>query len=397
MGERDVYVRGGRWWGVVPREGGEAVRQSLGLRATATKTQAVERWLELARGQRAADATSATPRLGEAVDSYVAEQRRRGRSDATIEIDEIKGGHFVRVWGRGMPLHLITAALVAQYMTQRETEGAHPRTVQRELIILRGTLKLAIHHGRFNLPLERVMPLGFAPRYVPRSRWLTEADAHRLLAEVHLSRRGWVAFALATGARKSEIVKATLEDIGEDEVLIRGTKTRASLDTVPITSLQRPWLELAKKYARKTGPAFGVWTNVLRALRRAALRLSTCPSCRGKGRAAPSADCLGCRRTPTFASCTPNDLRRTLGHWLRDAGVEPHLIAKVLRHVDSRMAEMVYAKGSKAGLRTLLEAQLSVRAQAATLTKTVRQTVRHRGESSPSQRQPGREKSKKTG
>jgi hypothetical protein len=54
---------------------------------------------------------------------------------------------------------------------------------------------------------------------------------------------------------------------------------------------------------------------------------------------------------------SPNDLRRTLGYWLRDAGVEPHLIGKV----DSRMAEMVHAKGSKAGIRSPLEAQISVR------------------------------------
>lgn len=397
MGDRDVYVRGGRWWGVIPREGGEALRQSLRLRAAAPKTQAIERWLEVVRGQRATDTTASTPRLGEAVDHYIVEQRRRGRSEATIEIDETKAGHFVRLWGRGMPLHHVTAALVAQYMTQREAEGANPRTIQRELVVLRGTLKLALHHGRFSLPLERVMPLGFAPRYVPRSRWLTEEEALRLLEELPPTRRGWVAFALATGARKSEIEKATLADVSDDEVLVRGTKTRSSSDTVPITSLQRPWLALAKKYAKKSGPAFGVWTNVLRGLHRATLRLSTCPSCRSKGSGTPTPNCLGCRRTPRFASCSPNDLRRTLGHWLRDAGVEPHLIAKVLRHVDSRMAEKVYAKGSKQGLRSLLEAQLAVRAQAAGRPKTVRKTVRHGGESSSLPRPSGRQPARKTG
>jgi integrase len=396
MGERDVFVRGGRWWGVIPRLEGEATRRSLRLRASAPREEAVSRWLEIVRGQRAADTAWNTPSVGDALDDYLAEQKRRGRSDATLEIDETKAGHFVRVWGRAMPLSFITASIVAKYVEQRESEKAHPRTIQRELVVLRGTLKLAIHLGRFGLPLERVMPLGFNPEYVPRKRWLTHDEARRLFDELPPERRGWFAFALSTGARKSEIEKVTFADIGENEVFIQGTKTARAEDTVPITSLQRPWLALAVKHADKSGPAFGVWTNVLRGLRKATQRLSTCASCRSKGRGTPARECLGCRRTPAFAPCTPNDLRRTLGYWLRDAGVEPHLIGKVLRHVDSRMAEMVYAKGSKDGLRSLIEKQLEVASTRVSGVKTVRQVVRRRARTGDQERRPGSRKAAKT-
>ena len=335
---RNVYQRNGRWWGVVPRGGGESERVSLGLPRTATQADAATRWAELVRRQRATDAAAATPRVGQALDDYVREQKRRGRSKATLEIDDTKAGHFLRVWGRDLPLERVDAALVARYIEQREAEDAHPRTIQRELVVLRGALKLALHVGRYATPLERVMPLGYAPRYVPRKRWLTPDEARRLLAALPAERRRWVAFVLATGARKSEVERAELVDVAADHstVRLRGTKTADADADVPITSLQRPWLELAMHGANEEGPAFGVWTNVLRGLRKACARAK-------------------------IPSCTPNDLRRTLGYWLRDGGVEPHLIGKVLRHVDSRMAELVYARGSKRGLHSLLEAQLSVR------------------------------------
>ena len=63
--------------------------------------------------------------------------------------------------------------------------------------------------------------------------------------------------------------------------------------------------------------------------------------------------------------------------WLRDAGVEPHLIGKVLRHTDSRMAERVYGKGSKRGIAIQLATQIRLGTPARRTRKTVRHSVRH--------------------
>jgi len=381
--DRDVFVRGNRWWGYFPREGGEGLRRSLGLPASAPRKAALAKYVELSRRQPAGDYATHSTKVGAAFDAYLTEQARRGRSEATREIDRDKARHFVRVWGDAMPLDRVDAARVHDYITQREREGAHARTIQRELVVLRGMLKLAIHHGRFALPLERVMPIGFAPRYVPRTKWLACDVAWKVFDELLPSRRGWFAFAIATGARKSEIEAAELSDIGDDEVFIRGTKTPGSEDTVPITVLQRPWIEAARKYAKKTGPAFGAWTNVLRGLRHATDRVSTCASCRrgkrrdGRARGTPDPQCDACRKTPRVEHVTPNDLRRTLGMWLRDAGVEPHLIGKVLRHTDSRMAERVYGKGSKRGIAMQLATQIRRGTPDLRVPKTVRHSVRH--------------------
>lgn len=42
--------------------------------------------------------------------------------------------------------------------------------------------------------------------------------------------------------------------------------------------------------------------------------------------------------------CTPNDLRRTFAHWLRDQGVPIELIAPAMGHSDTRMVERVYGR-----------------------------------------------------
>jgi integrase len=289
-----------------------------------------------------------------------------------------------------MPLRNVNARAVEVFVEQREEEGASRSTIARELVILRGTLKLAIHHGVFTTPIERVMPLEYATKYVPRKRWLTPEQAEAMYSELPTDRRGWFAFVLATGARRSEVdawEKRDAVELDADawDVRIRGTKTDAADDTIPITSIQRAWFDRAMSLASKSGPAFGPWGNVLRGLEHARLRLLACDKHRAKwGRARKG--CAKCaKRPPMPEKVSPNDLRRSLGWWLRDAGVSPHLIGRILRHVDSRMAERVYAKGSREGLRSLIEAQIAV-------PRFVRDKKKPRGQ----MRRSGRPKRKKT-
>jgi excisionase family DNA binding protein len=54
---------------------------------------------------------------------------------------------------------------------------------------------------------------------------------------------------------------------------------------------------------------------------------------------------------------SPNDLRRTLATWLRQAGVEPQLIGAMLRHTDSRLVERVYGRIPADDLGRLIDAR----------------------------------------
>ena len=53
-------------------------------------------------------------------------------------------------------------------------------------------------------------------------------------------------------------------------------------------------------------------------------------------------DLASASRRAGIEPVTLNDLRRTCATWLREGGIEPHLIAAVLGHADSRMVERVY-------------------------------------------------------
>jgi integrase len=280
----------------------------------------------------------------------VDELKRRGRKPATIEIAARKAGHFIRLWGGGMPLSQITSSRVADYIRTREGEGGkhgkrvRPLTIRRELDVLRGTLKLAFHRGRLARPVEQIMPLEYSPRYEPRRRWLTEEDAHKIAAALAPRRRAWFALAIGAGARRSEVIAITRKDVDlrRDIVRVAGTKTTGARADVPITVLQRPWIDVALEHGHSDGRICDSWPNVSRDLAAA------------------------CKRAKV-ARCTPNDLRRTLGYWLRHAGVEPHLIGRVLRHRDSTMAELVYAEGDVSAIQALLEQRL----------KPVRNSVRN--------------------
>lgn len=338
---RDIYRRRGRWWGAFPGDD----RRSLKLPRDASRAQARERYEIWLKTHRAADAGTTT--VGQAFDDFVLELKRRDRSLATIQIATRKAGHFVRLWGRDFPLDDVSGRLVAQYIRVREGEpGRHekkvrPLTIRRELDVLRGALKLAEHHGRFHRSIATVMPLEYAPRYEPRRRWLSELEAKKLLAVLSVKRRVWVALAIGAGARRSEVTRIRREHVDTKKRIVHvpGTKTTVARADVPITSWQAPWIAIAMKHGRAKGPLASKWPMVSRDLKAACMRAG-------------------------IAECTPNDLRRTLGYWLRHAGVSPHLIGRVLRHKDSTMAELVYATGDLANLQALL----------------VRQIVRHPGE-----------------
>ena len=56
--------------------------------------------------------------------------------------------------------------------------------------------------------------------------------------------------------------------------------------------------------------------------------------------------------------CTWNDLRRTFASLLVQAGVPPHIVAKLLRHKSTAMVDKVYGRQTTESIEGLLEASL---------------------------------------
>jgi integrase len=304
-----LYKRGDFWW-----------FQFRGQRTSTRCTDKVAAGL-VARDieRRAADPTYRPPNhitLAKALRGFVSQQGEREKAGGTMKMYERHIRHIARVLGGAALLASIGAREIDGYVSTRLDEGAARSSVGKELSTIRGTLKRARRHGEYPFALDEVMPNGFSLDYTPGTRHLREPEMRRLLAALPQRRRAVVAFIVATGADWNSIDRATRTDVNlrAGTVRVRGSKTSHRDRTIPVLE---PFADLVE-YAAKRMP-FEPWSNVRRDLE------------------------VACRRAGV-PRVTPRDLRRTHGSILRQRGVEPHLIGKMLGHADSRMVERVYGQ-----------------------------------------------------
>lgn len=309
-----LFQRNGWWWCYVG--GTKRSLKTKDRKEAAARAKRLRRAYEDPVYKAATEAT-----VGELAAVMLQEVERRGRAEHTLRYYSSKLGQIVRGLGADMPLSDMEPERISSYIDQRRSEDASQHTISKELGALRHLLRIAKRRGQYGGEIEDLFPLGFGSGYEPRRRSLTLDEVRLLLEQLPERWRGWVAFAIATGARKSEVERAEKEDISEDFriVQVRGTKTETSDDAVAVPDLFRPLLILAVSVGAEEGPMFGVWSNSVLALSRA------------------------CRRAGIQA-VTPNDLRRTHATLLRAGGVPVDVVARQLRHADSRMVQRVYGR-----------------------------------------------------
>ena len=315
MGERLRRRQPGWSWEGRVLEGGVWVWRSTGAKDKTAARSILRTW-----ERRAADpalAAEATATLDGLLRDYLASRRARGRAAATLDYYRKKAGHLVRLLPE-LAADLTHAALEA-YVAQRRAEGA-AMAARKELGLLRSALRLARRSGLFARDPGAVLP-ELEGTYTPRTRRLAPEELLGLALALAPERAAHVVWIVATGSRWSESLRARPEDLSDGLVLIRGTKTTASAASVPVLPSTEHLLAWAVEQAPVTssGRLFVSWGNVRRDLAAACARLGIAP-------------------------CTPNDLRRTFGSWLRIGGAEISLVGAALRHADSRMAERVYAR-----------------------------------------------------
>lgn len=243
-----------------------------------------------------------------------------------------KGRHLTRLMGSDTPLSQVGPAEVDRFITARLTEKASRSTIYKELVTLRGALRLARRRGEYARSVEEVMPLDFSVTYRPKTRVLSLDEIKRVGAKLPVARAAVFYFLLATGATyPSEVTKLRKSDIDTSKwlVLLRGTKRETRHRRVPIVAYARDWLRAALPYV-----PFERWSNIRRDLHIA----------------------CDAAQIPRFS---PNDVRRTFGTLLRAHGVEPQLIAPAMGHADSRMVERVYGRLVPEQLASLLEQRIS--------------------------------------
>lgn len=311
-------------------------RQRAALHTTDRKVALARlRELELATTDRAAHQTEAL----DAALTYYLSVACAAKPDGTIRSYSQKARHVSRLLG-GTLADKLNREGVERYIAARLEEGAHPHSVHKELVVLRGALRSAAERDRFHGSIEAVVPK-FDAEYEPRRTYLTPeqfmtltdnicrpigakaTEAQRARHEARKVRRTLYVLLIALASpRVGEVEAMQWEHVDLFRGVIVVPKGKTVARAVKLHPVLRLWLE---RYAQEAGPIVEPWGNVSRDLPRL------------------------CERAG-IPRCTPNDLRRTFASWLVQSGETLHVVARLLGHKSTRMVELVYGQLDEATL-----------------------------------------------
>ncbi len=318
MGRIYQRTKGGTYYAYWTDTKNRHHRKALGT-GDATVARARLRELELAATNPAAySRTSLTTAIGALLDVVALEN-----AEGTLDSYTSKGGHLRRILG-DIELRSLEREHVVSYMKQRAIEGSGSHTVHKELVVLRRTLTEAQNRKWWDGDVRRMVPT-IKVDYQPRETWLTDHQAQQLLVHVAPIRRLWVLLGIYGGLCLGEIERLRWEniDFSRGSMRVPGTKRKARWRVIPVFPELLAELRAVK---RPTGLVVGKWSNVRRALARAA-DLAKVPR------------------------VTPNDLRRTCASWLKNKGVDSAVVAGILGN-STVMIDRVYGKISFETLQT---------------------------------------------
>jgi integrase len=324
-----VYLRGQVYWCSYRGKNGRLVRKSTKCRDPKA-ARAVWRQYER-QSVSGSDDRPEDEALADSLNLRLKERTNAGRAKGTLNMYVTKGKQLVRVLGKDTPIMTIDATVIDDYVSTRIKEGTERTTIQKELSVLRGTLRWAKRRGKYTRDLDEVMP-EFSPKYKPKSRKLTMDELGKLLAELEPHRAAIVAYLVASGCTyPSEVIPFRKGDVDFDAgtIRIRGTKRESRDRLIPIVEPFRELLEFAVRFT-----PFERWSNIRRDMHAA------------------------CARAGIQKLC-PTDLRRTFGNVLRACGVEPQLIGPMMGQIDGRMAERVYGRLTPQQLAALIGQRLA--------------------------------------
>jgi integrase len=265
------------------------------------------------------------------VEWALAEHLQRAQPDlaaATRSMYLCQAGHVVRLLG-GLAVVQLRRMHIDAYVAQRDAEGAGAETRRKELLLLRSALRTVRRLGTGTAEPEDLLLPQLRSAYTPRERWLEHAEYERVCKELAPDTRLQVLVACYSGARRSELIRMSWEDIDwkRGVMLIHGTKTKKSRRYLPLPAALRQALQPLRK---AHGPILAPFGNIYREINRA---------CRK----------VGIRRFSL------NDCRRTFASWMLQEGVPLYDVAKLLGHGSIAMVQQVYGHLSAESLRRAVE------------------------------------------
>lgn len=288
-----------------------------------------------------------------------------------------------------LPLKAVTPEKVEELLRQMEAAGAATSSVEHVRRTLRRVFNRAIRSGTWNKN-PAAQATSRSMKSVRKYRTLSDEEIAILLAHIpERWKRNIVAFAVATGMRKGELLALRKSDLDLEAGAVtvqrshgRDTTKGGHQDTIPINATLRPYVVDAFTAAGTSELVFPDDDGARRAdstkterIVQTALKAAglveawehVCRRCKSRG--TPYAErrkdrqwdlecpTCGMKLWPKAVrwNFTFHDLRHTTATLLLRAGVDPHRVQRILRHKDLRTTLGTYAHLLTEDLRPAME------------------------------------------
>ena len=343
-----LYKRGQVWWmsfsykGKFIRKSTEATDRKLAKRVCdMVKGEIAQgKWFEKLPGEEKT--------CKEMLEKYLREHSFRNKAPKSHLRDKSLAAHLIHHF-KDFTLTEITPRLIAEYKTQRREDGAAPKTINNELVLIGHAYKLAIREWEWcrDNPVSKVSKEKVNNLI---ERWLTCEEEARLKASSPKWLQEIIAFAVNTGFRQSEILDLQWPkvDLFRKTITILEQKNKGK-DTLP---LNEETLEVLKARAKirhiQTNHVF--YNSIGRRINARNLQRAFCSATRKTG----------------LKGFRFHDLRHTFATRLIQAGVDIYTVQKLGRWKNISMV-MRYAHHCPESLRSGIEALDKVRKNSITI------------------------------
>ena len=214
-----LWIRNGRFYACLWVDRGDGKKTSRRFPLEAANITEAKEQMDIKRNDRRESklpTAGRKPSLADYIEKYLASPIRQKRRANTQDKDRAALGRWLAQIGN-VQVHKITPAHVIGFQEKRLAQGVSPRTVNLDLISLRGLLKRAGAEGHIReLPPLRDLERGI----VPKRRLITPEQFESLLetAKTHCPRNGqqftdYLRFLACSGAREQEVLRMKWSDV----------------------------------------------------------------------------------------------------------------------------------------------------------------------------------------